>query len=57
MDFAYSEDQQAIGDLARQILSDKASPERVSEIEKSGGKAAPKIESTKTKGEAEKQAA
>ena len=37
MDFAYSEDQQAIGDLARQILSDKASHERVSEIEKSGG--------------------
>ena len=37
MDFELSDDQRAIADLAEQILSDKASHERLRELEKSGG--------------------
>lgn len=37
MDFSLSEDQQAIADLAQQILEDGASHERQREIERSGG--------------------
>jgi acyl-CoA dehydrogenase len=36
MDFSLSEDQQAIADLAQQIFKDKATNERLREIEKSG---------------------
>jgi alkylation response protein AidB-like acyl-CoA dehydrogenase len=37
MDFSLSEDQQAIADLAAQILADKATHERQREVEQSGG--------------------
>jgi alkylation response protein AidB-like acyl-CoA dehydrogenase len=37
MDFSLSEDQQAIADLAQQILSDQASHERQRALEKTGG--------------------
>jgi alkylation response protein AidB-like acyl-CoA dehydrogenase len=33
VDFAFSEDQQAVGDLARQILEDQVSQERLKEVE------------------------
>jgi alkylation response protein AidB-like acyl-CoA dehydrogenase len=33
MDFSFSEDQQAVGDLARQILTDQVTPERLKEVE------------------------
>ncbi len=36
MDFSLSEDQQAIADLARQIFNDKATNERLRELDKSG---------------------
>lgn len=37
MDFAFSEEQQQIGDLAKQIFTDKAPHERVRQIERAGG--------------------
>lgn len=37
MDFAYSEDQQALLDLAERILADRATPERLKRIERGGG--------------------
>ena len=37
MDFSLSEDQQAIADLAAQILADKATNERQREVEQAGG--------------------
>ncbi len=37
MDFSYSDDQQSIFDLAKQILSDGATQERMTAIEKAGG--------------------
>lgn len=37
MDFSYSDDQQALFDLAKKILRDKATHPRMKEIEKSGG--------------------
>ena len=36
MNFAYSDDQKALSELARKILGDRASHERIGEIEKSG---------------------
>ena len=35
MDFSLSEEQQAIGDLSRQILADQVTPERLKEVESS----------------------
>lgn len=37
MDFAYSEEQQALLDLAHQIFSDRSTPERLKQLERSGG--------------------
>jgi 3-oxocholest-4-en-26-oyl-CoA dehydrogenase beta subunit len=37
MDFSFSDEQQAISDLAKQIFSDKATHERVRQIERAGG--------------------
>ena len=37
MDFSFSDEQQQIADLAKQIFSDKASHERVRQIERAGG--------------------
>jgi len=37
MDFSFSEEQQQIADLAKQIFTDKASHERVRQIERAGG--------------------
>ncbi len=37
MDFSFSDEQQQIADLAKQIFTDKASHERVREIERAGG--------------------
>jgi alkylation response protein AidB-like acyl-CoA dehydrogenase len=37
MDFSFSDEQQQIADLAKQIFTDKASHERVRQIEKAGG--------------------
>jgi len=37
MDFSYSDEQQAIADLARQILTDKATHERQKHVERAGG--------------------
>jgi alkylation response protein AidB-like acyl-CoA dehydrogenase len=37
MDFSFDDEQQAIGDLAKQIFSDKATHERVRQIERAGG--------------------
>lgn len=37
MDFSFNEEQQQIADLAKQIFTDKASHERVREIERAGG--------------------
>ena len=37
MDFSFNEEQQSIADLAKQIFTDKASHERVRQIEKAGG--------------------
>ena len=37
MDFSFSDEQEAIGELARQILSDKATLERMTALEKGDG--------------------
>ena len=37
MDFSFNDEQQQIADLAKQIFADKASHERIRQIERSGG--------------------
>lgn len=37
MNFSYSDEQQALGDIAEQILSDVVTPERLTQLERGGG--------------------
>ena len=37
MDFSYSDEQRALGDIAAQILTDVVTPERLTELERDGG--------------------